>query len=143
MTFIVVLLGILATGTFIWTVIQIIQPHLFYKAEEEANMKQKRPLWYLVGGIVGIFSLVILWILSFRLQMVSVWIMTVLFTLGSVKAFGIVFFYKRFSGSVSNIVNSVQRNKKAYVAMVLSRAFLFLILLFAALYFAGCFVTIR
>jgi hypothetical protein len=139
MGFIVILLGLLAIGSLAWTIIQIVRPELFFKAEEEANIKRKRPVWYLLGGISGLVVLVILWIQVFRLHLLSVWILTIVFTLGSLKAFGIVFFYEKFSIGVTKMVSTVQKNKKAYWTMVLSRAVLFLALCLAALYFSGYF----
>ncbi|WBW95688.1 hypothetical protein [Oceanirhabdus sp. W0125-5] len=117
-------------------------PKLFFKAEEEANLKRKRPAWYLWCGIIGLIILVILWVEAFRLQLVSVWILTAIFTLGSLKAIGIVFFYEKFSGGVSKLVGNMQVNKKSYWTMVATRAVLFLVLSFATLYFAGYFGTI-
>ncbi len=139
MNFIVILLSILAIGSLVWTIIQIVNPDLFFKAEEEANIKRKRPVWYLLGGILGLVILIILWIQAFRLQLLSVWILTVFFTLGSLKAFGIVFFYEKFSNGVTKMVSEVQKNKKAYWTMVVSRAVLFLIFCLASLYFSGYF----
>lgn len=142
MEFIVITLGLLATGTLVWTIIQIVKPELFFKAEE-ANTKRKRPAWYLLGGILGLVVLAILWIQAFRLQLVSVWILTAVFTLGSLKAFGIVFFYEKFSTGVTKIVSTVQKNKKAWWTMVASRAVLFVILGLATSYFAGYFGSVR
>lgn len=142
MEFIVITLGLLATGTLVWTIIQLVKPELFFKAEE-ANTKRKRPAWYLLGGILGLVVLAILWIQAFRLQLVSVWILTAVFTLGSLKAFGIVFFYEKFSTGVTKIVSTVQKNKKAWWTMVASRAVLFVILGLATSYFAGYFGSVR
>jgi hypothetical protein len=142
MEFIVITLGALAAGSLVWTIIQLVKPELFFKAEE-ANTKRKRPAWYLLGGILGLVVLIVLWIQAFRLQLVSVWILTAIFTLGSLKAFGIVFFYEKFSKDVSKIVSTVQKNKKAWWTMVLSRAVLFVILGLATSYFAGYFGSVR
>ena len=142
MDFIVITLGALAAGSLVWTIIQLVKPELFFKAEE-ANTKRKRPAWYLLGGILGLVVLIVLWIQAFRLQLVSVWILTAVFTLGSLKAFGIVFFYEKFSKDVSKIVSTVQKNKKAWWTMVLSRAILFVILALATSYFAGYFGSVR
>lgn len=141
MNFIIFLLALLAIGSLVWTVIQLVKPALFFKAEE-ANTKQKRPVWYLFGGVLGLLFLIILWIEAVRLQLVSVWILTSVFTLGSLKSFGIVFFYDQFSVGATKIVNTVQNDKKAYLTMVASRAFLFVILCLTILYFAGCLGTI-
>lgn len=142
MTFIIILLGVLAAGSLVWTIIQLVKPELFFLAEEEANLKRQRPIWYLWGGIIGLIVLVILWVQALRLQLVSVWILTTIFTLGSLKALGIVFFYEKFSSSVSKLVGTMKENKKAYWTMVATRAALFLVLCFATLYFAGYFGTI-
>jgi len=50
-----------------------------------------------VLGIAGLIVLIVLWIQAFKLDFVSVWILTVLFSLGSIKALGMVFFYDQFS----------------------------------------------
>ncbi|NHB67169.1 hypothetical protein [Perlabentimonas gracilis] len=138
MEFIIITLGSLALGSLAWTVIQIVKPELFFKAEE-ANTKGKRPAWYLIGGIIGLAILITLWIQAFSLQMVSVWILTGVFTLGSLKAFGIVFFYEKFSSGVTKLVSTVQKDRKAYWTMVLSRAALCIVLCLATLYFAEYF----
>lgn len=93
MKFIIITLGLLALGSLIWTIIQLIKPELFFKAEE-ANTKRKRPAWYLIGGILGLAILIVLWIQALSLQLMSVWILTGVFTLGSLKAIGIVFFLR-------------------------------------------------
>ena len=142
MEFIVITLGSLAAGSLVWTIIQLVKPELFFKAEE-ANTKGKRPVWYLIGGILGLVVLIFLWIQAFSLQLVSVWILTVVFTLGSLKAFGIVFFYEKFSTGVTKLVSTVQKDKKAYWTMVVSRAVLFLVLCLATLYFAGYFGSVH
>jgi len=111
MEFIVITLGLLATGSLVWTIIQLVKPELFFKAEE-ANTERKRPAWYLLGGILGLVVLAALWVQAFRLQLVSVWILTAVFTLGSLKAFGIVFFYEKFSKDVSKLVITVQKNRR-------------------------------
>jgi hypothetical protein len=142
MEFIVITLGALATGSLVWTIIQLVKPELFFKAEE-ANTERKRPAWYLLGGILGLVVLAALWVQAFRLQLVSVWILTAVFTLGSLKAFGIVFFYEKFSKDVSKLVSTVQKNRKAWYTLVLSRAVLFVILGLATSYFAGYFGSVR
>lgn len=142
MKFIIIILGLLTAGTLVWTIIQLIKPELFFKAEE-ANTKGKRPAWYLSGGILGLVVLVALWFQAFSLQLVSVWILTGVFTLGSLKAFGIVFFYEKFSKGATKLVSTVQKNKKAYWSMVVSRAVLFIALCIASLYFAGYFGSVR
>jgi hypothetical protein len=142
MEFIIITLGSLAAGSLAWTIIQLVKPELFFKAEE-ANTKGERPAWYLLGGILGLLVLIILWIQAFSLQLVSVWILTGVFTLGSLKAFGIVFFYQKFSTEVTKLVSSVQEDRKAYWTMVVSRAVLFLTLCLATLYFAGYFGSIH
>jgi hypothetical protein len=138
MEFIIITLGSLAAGSLAWTIIQLVKPELFFKAEE-ANTKGKRPAWYLFGGVLGLLVLIILWIQAFSLQLVSVWILTGVFTMGSLKAFGIVFFYKKFSNGVTKLVSTVQKNRKAYWTMVASRAVLFIALCLASFYFAGYF----
>lgn len=142
MEFIIIILGLLTAGSLVWTMIHLVKPELFFKAEE-ANTKGKRPAWYLLGGIVGLVVLIALWIQAFSLQMVSVWILTGVFTLGSLKAFGIVFFYDKFSNGVTKLVSTVQKNKKAYWTMVVSRAVLFFALCLATLYFAGFFGSVH
>jgi hypothetical protein len=142
MDFIIITLGSLALGSLVWTTIQLIKPELFFKAEE-ANTKGKRPVWYLIGGIIGLVVLITLWIQAFSLQLISVWILTAVFTLGSLKAFGIVFFYQKFSTEVTKLVSTVQKDKKAYWTMVVSRAFVFIILSITALYFAGYFGSVH
>ncbi len=138
MGFIIILLSLMAAGSLGWTIVHLVKPEYFFKAEE-ANTKRKRPAWYLLGGIIGLVVLIVLWVQAFSLQMVSVWILAGVFTLGSLKAFGIVFFYDKFSIGVTKLVTTVQKNKKAYWAMVVSRAVLFLVLCIAFLYFAGYF----
>ncbi len=142
MEFIIITLGSLALGSLVWTTIQLIKPELFFKAEE-ANTMGKRPLWYLIGGIIGLVVLITFWIQAFILQLISVWILTAVFTLGSLKAFGIVFFYQKFSTEVTKLVSTVQKDKKAYWTMVVSRAFVFIILSITALYFAGYFGSVH
>jgi hypothetical protein len=142
MDFIIITLGSLALGSLVWTTIQLIKPELFFKAEE-ANTKGKRPVWYLIGGIIGLVVLITLWIQAFSLQLISVWILTAVFTLGSLKAFGIVFFYQKFSTEVTKLVSTVQKDKKAYWTMVVSRAFVFIILSITTLYFAGYFGSVH
>ncbi len=136
MKFIIITLGLLAAGSLVWTIIQLIKPELFFKAEE-ANTKGKRPAWYLIGGILGLAILIVLWIQALSLQLVSVWILTGVFTLGSLKAIGIIFFYEKFSSKAAELVDIVQKDRKAYWKMVISRAVLSLVLCFATLYFAG------
>ncbi|MFP4557822.1 MAG: hypothetical protein ACLFNU_13215 [Bacteroidales bacterium] len=142
MKFIIITLGLLALGSLIWTIIQLIKPELFFKAEE-ANTKRKRPAWYLIGGILGLAILIVLWIQALSLQLMSVWILTGVFTLGSLKAIGIVFFYEKFSSKAAELVDIVQKNRKAYWKMVISRAVLSLVLCFATLYFAVYYSSIH
>jgi hypothetical protein len=143
MLFIISFLSVISLGSFIWTVIQIVKPEWFYKAEDEANLKRKRPWWYLMFGVMGLFVLIILWIQALRLQLVSVWIVTVLFSLGSVKAFGMVFFYEKFSGGVTKVVDKMQTSKSTYTTIVISRGILTILTLLGALYFAGVFGVVK
>lgn len=143
MLYIVVFLSAITFGSFIWTVIQILKPEWFYKAENEANLKRKRPWWYLVLGIVGLLILILLWIQAFKLELVSVWILTVVFSLGSIKAFGMVFFYDQFSGGVTKLVGKMQSSKRTYATIVISRGILTICSLLAALYFGGFFGVVK
>lgn len=135
MEFIVGFLSIATLGSLIWTVIQIIRPDWFYKAEEQANLKRQRPWWYLLGGLIGLCTIGYIWLLAFELHLVSVWILTAVLTLGSVKPLGMVFFYQRFSGEASKLVTKMQDSKKVYWAIVLSRGILTGVLLMTTLYF--------
>lgn len=143
MLFIVVFLSVITLGSFIWTIIQIVKPEWFYKAEKEANIKKKRPWWYLMLGVVGLIILMVLWIQSFKLKFVSVWILTAVFSLGSIKALGMVFFYDKFSGGVTKLVGKMQSSKRTYATIVISRAILTICLLVATLYFGGFFGVVK
>jgi len=143
MIFIIILLSLLLLGSFIWTIIQIFKPELFFKAENKANLDRKRPKWYLFGGIIGIIVLVVLWLIAINLDKTSVWILIGIFTAGSIKPIGIVFFYKKFSNSVTSIVNQMQKSKKTNNLIILSRAVLTIILLISLLYFSGVFGIVR
>lgn len=141
---IILMFLILATvGSVIWTVVQVIKPEWFFAAENEANLKRKRPVWYLVGGILGILLLIVVWIQALQLQLTSVWILTGVLTLGSVKPLGMVFFYEKFSEQASKLVNKMNDSKKAYGAIVASRAVLSVVLLATTLYFLGVFGQVR
>jgi type VI protein secretion system component VasF len=135
MQFIVFFLSVATLGSFVWTVIQIIKPDWFYRAEEEANLKRQRPWWYLLGGVLGLCVIGYIWIQAFELRLVSVWILTAVFTLGSVKPLGMVFFYERFSEEASKLVIKMQDSKKMYWTIVLSRGILTGVLLVTTLYF--------
>lgn len=139
---IVRVLGVLALSSAIWTVIQIVKPQLFFKAEHEANLKRKRPWWYLLGGIIGLVLLVALWVYALEAKLISIWILTGISTLGSLKAVGMVFFYEKFSGGVTKAVDKMQSSKKIYNSIILTRAVLTLILSLATLYFSGMLGTI-
>lgn len=139
MVFIIGMLALLSFGSAAWTVIQIIKPAAFFKAEEEANLKLVRPTWYLAAGIAGLVCIAVLWTQAARLGLRSVWILTALMTLGALKPLGMVFFYEKFSGGASKVVNAVRASKSAYLAMTASRGVLSLALAAAALYFAGAF----
>lgn len=143
MLFIVIFLSLITLGSFIWTVIQIIKPEWFYRAEQEANLKRKRPWWYLMLGIAGLVMLFILWYQAFQLKLISVWILTAIFTLGSVKGLGMVFFYNKFSGGVTTLISKMQASKRTYAIIVISRGLLSLISFMATLYFAGMLGSIR
>lgn len=143
MLFIIFFLSLITLGSLIWTVIQIVKPEWFYKAEYEANLKRKRPWWYLMFGVVGLMMLIILWMQALKLQLISVWIFTIVCTIGSAKGLGMVFFYQRFSGGVTKLIGKMQASKKTYVTIVVSRGILTLSSLLAVLYFAGVFGKIR
>ncbi len=139
MLFIILLLAFISIGSFIWSVIQIIKPEWFYLAENEANIKRKRPWWYLASGILGLIVLLVLWMQAFALKLNAVWIFTAVFTLGSLKPLGMVFFYEKFSEKASIAVTQMQKSKKTYNAVVVSRLLLSLIAFIAILYFTGVF----
>lgn len=143
MAFIVFFLSALALGSFVWTVIQVIKPDLFFKAEQEANLNRKRPRWYLFAGLTGIFLLMVLWWISLSERRISLWFLTGFFTIGALKPLGIVFFYDRFSQSVTKLVTSMKKSKAAYQKIVISRAILTVVLSASALYFAGMFGPVR
>ena len=142
MQYITTLLIILAIGSGIWTLIQIIKPSWFYKAEEEANIKRVRPKWYLLGGIIGIICIIVLWIQALQLKLTSVWILTAIMTLGAIKPLGIVFFYDKFSSEMAALVQKMQASKSTYWAIVASRGVLSIILFVATMYFMGKFGTL-
>lgn len=135
MWFIVTFLTIATVGSMLWTLIQIIKPDWFFKSENEANLKRKRPWWYLLGGIIGLLSIGFIWVQAFQLKLMPVWIFTVVLTLGGLKPLGMVFFYDRFSGEVSNLVTKMQASKKLYWTMIAARALLSVVLLMTTLYF--------
>lgn len=143
MWIILVFLILATVGSLIWTVVQVIKPEWFFAAENEANLKRKRPVWYLVGGILGILLLIVVWIQALQLQLTSVWILTGVLTLGSVKPLGMVFFYDKFSEQASKLVNKMSDSQKAYGAIVASRGVLSVVLLAATLYFLGVFGQVR
>lgn len=135
---------ILATlGSVGWTVVQAVKPEWFFAAENEANLKRKRPVWYLVGGILGILLLIMIWVQALQLRLTSVWILTAVLTLGSVKPLGMVFFYEKFSEQASKLVNGMKDSKKAYRTIVVSRGVLSVVLLVTTLYFLGVFGQVR
>lgn len=143
MVFVIGMLSLLALGSAAWTVIQIVKPEAFFKAEEAANLKRVRPKWYLAGGVVGIICIAVLWTQAARLGLRSVWILTAVMTLGALKPLGMVFFYEKFSGGASQVVDAVRGSKSAYLAMTASRGVLSLALAAAALYSAGVFGPVR
>ena len=143
MWLIVGVLALLAAGSLVWTIIQIVRPELFFRAENEANLKRKRPWWYLTGGIVWLAVLVLIWVQALQLRLTSVWVVTGLLTLGSLKAIGVVFAYDRFSGGVTAVVNTMATSRKAYAATVAGRAALSLLLGALACYLAGLFGPVR
>lgn len=136
-------LAALALGSLIWTVIQIVRPAVFFRAEYEANLKRERPWWYLAGGVIWLGVLVLLWVQAIQLRLISVWIVTGLLTLGSVKALGVVFFYQRFSGAVTTVVTNMAASRKAYVTTVVMRGTLSLVLGLMACYFGGVFGPVQ
>lgn len=139
MWFIIFFLILATVGSLVWTVVQVVKPEWFFAAENEANLKRKRPVWYLIGGILGILLLMAIWVQALQLQLTSVWILTAVLTLGSVKPLGMVFFYEKFSEQASKLVNSMKDSKKAYRTIVVSRGVLTVVLLAATLYFLGVF----
>lgn len=139
MLFIQLLLASLAIGSILWSIIQIIKPELFFQAEQAANVNRVRPTWYLVGGVIGLICLVLLWIVALSQQKTSVWILTGLFTVGSLKPLGIVFFYDKFSSQVSGLVSKMETSKVTNTTIILSRIVLSIILTVATLYFMGVF----
>lgn len=143
MQFVITLLIMLAVGSGAWTLIQIIRPEWFYKAEEKANINRIRPKWYLLGGITGIICIIILWVQAFQLKLTSVWILTAIMTFGAIKPLGIVFFYDKFSGEMAVLVQKMQASKSTYWAIVASRGVLSIILSVAAMYFMGKFGTLQ
>lgn len=143
MLFIIFFLSIATLGSLAWTIIQIVKPEWFFAAEKEANLKRKRPVWYLIGGILGLVVLVVLWVVALRLQLTAVWILTAVLTLGSVKPLGMVFFYDKFSEQASKLVNNMKDSRKAYGVIVLSRGMLSVVLFLATLYFLGTFGPVR
>jgi hypothetical protein len=143
MLFIAGFLSVMTFGSFLWTVIQIVKPEWFYRAENEANLKRKRPWWYLLLGVAGLLILIALWIQAFKLELVSVWILCLVFSLGSIKALGMVFFYDKFSGGVTKLVGKMQSSKRTYATIVISRGALTICLLLASLYFGGIFGAVK
>jgi hypothetical protein len=139
MLFIIGFLSLIAFGSLIWTIIQIVKPEWFYKAEQEANIKKVRPWWYLVLAVVGLVCVIIIWVNAIQLKLISVWIFTVILTLGSVKGIGIVFFYDKFSSGVTTYIGNIKENKKAYMQLVIGRGVLTVVAALSALYFAGVF----
>ena len=135
MLFIILLLAFISIGSFIWSVIQIIKPEWFYLAENEANIKRKRPWWYLASGILGLVVLLVLWMQAFALKLNAVWIFTAVFTLGSLKPLGMVFFYEKFSEKASSIVHKMQDSKKTYTTVVALRLIISIVSLATMLYF--------
>ena len=55
MGFIVILLGLLAIGSLIWTIIQIVRPELFFKAEETETSFLVSVGWHFRIGCSGNF----------------------------------------------------------------------------------------
>lgn len=139
MSGIVYLLFLLSALSLVWTIIQVIKPEWFYKAEEEANLKRKRPVWYFLGGVLGLTIVVWLWVLALQFKLISVWILTIVFTLGSLKAVGMVFFYDKFSGGVTKAVDKMKESQKTYRMVIVSRGVLSVLLGLSASYFAGWF----
>jgi len=139
MWFIVTFLVFVTLGSASWTIIQLVKPEWFFAAEKEANLKKERPVWYLWGGILGIISIVMIWVYAIRLQLTSVWILTAILTLGSIKPLGMVFFYEKFSEKASKIVTQMNESKKTYYTVVIVRGLLSIVLLFVTLYFGGIF----
>lgn len=135
MWFIISLLSFLTLGSFVWTVIQIIKPELFFAAENEANLMRVRPKWYLYGGVAGIIAILLVWYYAFQLQIKQVWILSVLLTIGSLKPIGMVFFYDKFSEKASFVVNKMKSSPKIYWIGVTMRAILCIILSIATFYF--------
>ena len=133
------LLLVLALGIFGWTVIQAWKPAWFYAAEESANLKRTRPRWYLVAGILGLVSNVLVWYQAITLKLTSVWILAVVISLGSIKSLGMVFFYDQFSEKVSGLVGRMNESKTLYRRVVISRGLLSVLLLLATAYFWGYF----
>ncbi len=142
MVFIIAFLSFITMGSMIWTIIQILKPEWFFKAENEANLKRQRPKWYLIAGIAGLVSIIIIWGQAFQLGLTSVWILTGILTFTSLKPLGMVFFYEKFSGEVSELVVKMNQSKKAYWTVVSLRGVLSLVLLFTTLYFIGVFKEI-
>jgi len=139
MIFIIGLLCLIAIGSFAWTIIQVIKPEWFYKAEYEANIKKVRPWWYFILAVIGLIWIIVIWINAIQLKLISVWVFTVILTLGSAKGIGIVFFYDKFSSGVTTFIGNIKENKKAYRKIVIGRAILTIISVLSALYFAGVF----
>ena len=139
MLFIIVLLAIISIGSFTWSVIQIINPEWFYLAENEANIKRKRPWWYLASGILGIVVLSVLWMQAFVLKLNSVWILTAVFTLGSLKPIGMVFFYEIFSRKATSLIYQMRDSKKTYNTVVALRLLLSFVALATMFFFINLF----
>ena len=139
MLFIIVLLAIISIGSFTWSVIQIINPEWFYLAENEANIKRKRPWWYLASGILGIVVLSVLWMQAFVLKLNSVWILTAVFTLGSLKPIGMVFFYEIFSRKATSLIYQMRDSKKTYNTVVTLRLLLSFVALATMFFFINLF----
>lgn len=93
----------------------------------------------MIGGILGIISIIIIWFYAIRLQFTSVCILTAILTLGSVKPLGMVFFYEKFSDKASKLVTQMNESKKTYYTIVIVRGILSIVLLFITLYFLGIF----